>query len=259
VFATTREQATNDGPQPVVSLAESWRGIVGNRAFWTLVLGGGFMIACSTALGKSVLYYFKYALQDEAASRGALAISAASGLIIVPAWMLAARVLSKRAIWLTSCAIYAVGLISFALIPVRSAVPMEVFLVYMQAGTLGLAFAYWGLLPDTVEYGQWRTGVRAEGMVFGMALLFQKIALGLGAGLFGVALGAVGYHPNQLQTPQTLAGLKLIMVVLPLLGVAVCALAMLFNPLRRGVHEAIVTDLNNLARSRPALDPQLLE
>jgi GPH family glycoside/pentoside/hexuronide:cation symporter len=246
VFLTTREQATNEGAHSVAGIAESWRGVAGNRAFWTLVLGGGFMIACSTALGKSVLYYFKYALRDEAASRGALALSAASGLIIVPAWMLVSRRLSKRTIWLLSCGIYAAGLIGFGLAPPRSSALMAGFLIYMQVGTLGLAFAYWGMLPDTVEYGQWRTGVRAEGMVFGMALLFQKIALGLGAGLFGLALDAVGYRANVAQSPQTLHGLRLIMVALPLLGVAVCALAMAFNPLRRGVHETIVANLTKL-------------
>ena len=243
VFATTRERGTVGLQAPPIGLATAWRGVAGNRAFWTLVLGGGFMIACATALGKSVLYYFKYALHDEAAARTALTLSAMSGLVIVPAWMFAAKRMSKRTIWLASCAIYATGLVAFALVQVRAAWVMDVFLVYMQIGTLGLAFAYWGLLPDTVEYGQWRTGVRAEAVVFGLALLFQKISLGLGAGLFGLALGLVGYHANQVQTPATLHGLKTIMVALPLLGVCVCALAMAFNPLRRGTHERIVDDL----------------
>jgi glycoside/pentoside/hexuronide:cation symporter, GPH family len=243
VFAATRERASGGLSAPSIGLAAGWRSIAGNRAFWTLVVGGGFMIACATALGKSVLYYFKYALHDEAGARTALTLSAVSGLVIVPLWMLAARRLSKRAIWLTSCGLYAAGLIVFALVRTRSAWAMDLFLVYMQTGTLGLAFAYWGLLPDTVEYGQWRTGVRAEALVFGLALLFQKVALGLGAGLFGVALGLVGYHANQVQTPQTLAGLKTIMVGLPLIGVCICTLAMAFNPLKQGTHERLVADL----------------
>jgi GPH family glycoside/pentoside/hexuronide:cation symporter len=205
------------------------------------------MITCMTALGKSVLYYFKYYLQDEAGARTALAISAASGLVIVPFWMLVARRVSKRTIWLASCAIYAAGLIAFSLIEVRLAWQMNIFLVYMQVATLGLAFSYWGILPDTVEYGEWKTGVRAEAFIFGLALMFQKIALGMGAGLFGLALDGVGYRPNQVQTPETLHGLKLVMVALPLLGVSVCAVVMLFNPLRHGVHEDIV---EKLSRSR---------
>lgn len=34
------------------------------------------------------------------------------------------------------------------------------------------------------------------------------------------------------------------MVGLPLLGVSICALAMAFNPLKRGTHERIVAELS---------------
>jgi GPH family glycoside/pentoside/hexuronide:cation symporter len=245
VAATTRERIAVPAKPIPMAARRYWRSLLRNRAFWTLVLGGGFMIACATALGKSVLYYFKYSLHDEAGARTALALAGGSGLLIVPAWLLLSKRVSKRAIWLASSLIYAAGLIAFALIDVRAAWQMDLFLVYMQIGTLGLAFAYWGMLPDTVEYGEWRTGVRAEAFIFGLALLFQKVSLGLGAGLFGLALGFIGYRANQIQSPATLHGLKTIMVALPLFGVAVCALAMVFNPLKRGMHERIVEDLSN--------------
>ncbi|MDB5428167.1 MAG: hypothetical protein JWR43_2142 [Phenylobacterium sp.] len=243
VFLTTREQVGGTIAIHGGASRAYWRTVLQNRAFWTLIIGGGFMITCMTALGKSVLYYFKYYLQDEAGARTALALASASGLAIVPFWMVVARRVSKRAIWLASCAIYAGGLVVFAFVDLRAAWQMDVFLVYMQVATVGLSFAYWAILPDTIEYGEWKTGVRAEAFVFGLALLFQKVALGLGAGLFGLALAGVGYHPNQAQTPETLRGLKFIMVALPLVGVTICAVAMLFNPLKRGVHEGIVAEL----------------
>ncbi|MDB5366535.1 MAG: hypothetical protein JWM77_2462 [Rhodospirillales bacterium] len=244
VFATTRERVVVPEAAGIRNVGATWRTILNNRAFWTLVLGGGFMISCATAFSKSVLYYFKYYLQDEAGARTALALAGASGLVIVPAWMMIARYLSKRAIWLASCGVFAVGLVVFSLVDIRAAWQMNVYLVYMQVGILGLAFAYWGLLPDTVEYGEWRSGVRVEALTFGLALLFQKIALGLGAGLFGVALDFIGYRANELQSQETLHGLKSIMVGLPLFGVAICALAMFFNPLKRGTHEKIVATLS---------------
>ncbi|MDB5434354.1 MAG: hypothetical protein JWR47_611, partial [Phenylobacterium sp.] len=188
VFLTTREQVGGTIAIHGGASRAYWRTVLQNRAFWTLIVGGGFMITCMTALGKSVLYYFKYYLQDEAGARTALALASASGLAIVPFWMVVARRVSKRAIWLASCAIYAGGLVVFAFVDLRAAWQMDVFLVYMQVATVGLSFAYWAILPDTIEYGEWKTGVRAEAFVFGLALLFQKVALGLGAGLFGLAL-----------------------------------------------------------------------
>jgi GPH family glycoside/pentoside/hexuronide:cation symporter len=198
----------------------------------------------STALGKSVLYYFKYYLKDEAAGRLALPVLAASGLVILPIWMVISRRLSKRTAWLITTVWGALGLLVFALVDIRSPALMMAFLVYMQVSGLGAAMTFWSMLPDTVEYGEWRTGVRSDGFIFGLGQFFLKAALGLAAGLFGGALGAVGYVANQGQSEATLAGLKTIMVVLPLVGVSGAGLAMLFYPIRKGDHEAIVADLS---------------
>jgi GPH family glycoside/pentoside/hexuronide:cation symporter len=187
-----------------------------------------------------MLYYFKYVLHNEAGAPVALALAGASGLVLVPGWMLAARRFSKRSIWLASCAIFAIGLIAFALFRFEAAWQMQLFLIYMQAGFLGIVFSYWGMLPDTVEYGEWRSGRRAEGLLFGLGLLFQKVAIGLGAGAFGLALDRIGFIANRAQTPATLAGITVVMVALPLAGTVAAALIMFFNPLKRGAHEALV-------------------
>lgn len=110
----------------------------------------------------------------------------------------------------------------------------------MHVCSLGIHLTYWSMLPDTVEYGEWRTGVRAESLVFGFAIFCQKTALGLAAGLLGVALDFVGFVPNVAQTPQTLHGMKMIIILLPIAGMAPAVAAMYFYPLRPGVHEKIV-------------------
>jgi GPH family glycoside/pentoside/hexuronide:cation symporter len=244
VFRITREEAGDSPAQRQTPASAGWRAVWANRAFWTLAMGGTVLIACYTVYAKSVLYYFKYVLHDEAGASTALALAGVSGLFTVPVWMLVARRLAKRTIWLISCAIFASGLIAFVLFDPHEYWAMLAFLVYMQTGFLGINFAYWGMLPDTVEYGEWRTGGRSEGLTFGLALLLQKVALGTGAGLFGLALGWTGFVANQVQSPATIAGMKAIMVVLPLFGVAASALIMWFNPLKRGRHEAIVAEID---------------
>jgi GPH family glycoside/pentoside/hexuronide:cation symporter len=247
VFSTTREEANGAASGPHIPAKGEWRSIWANRAFWTLVLAGTVLIACYTVYAKSVLYYFKYVLHDEAGAPTALALAGISGLLTVPAWMLVARRLAKRTIWLISCAIFGTGLIAFALFDPRGYWAMIAFLMYMQLGFLGINFSYWGMLPDTVEYGEWRSGKRSVGLLFGLALLFQKVALGLGAGAFGVALGWAGFVANHPQTPATIAAMKGIMVGLPLFGVSASALIMAFNPLRRGRHEAIIAEIDRRA------------
>jgi GPH family glycoside/pentoside/hexuronide:cation symporter len=82
-----------------------------------------------------------------------------------------------------------------------------------------------------------------ESFIFGLGQFFLKVALGLGAGLFGWAMDLIGYIPNVAQTAATLHGMKTIMVAGPAVGLLLAALAMFFNPLKRGTHESILAQL----------------
>lgn len=126
-----------------------------------------------------------------------------------------ARVIGKLWVWFMSCALGVVALTSFGILDVRSILVTNFFLFSVTVAILGLSFTYWSMLPDTVEFGEWKTGVRAEAFIFGLAGLFGKIALGLGAEFFGLGLNLIGYHANVEQSPQTLAGMKAMIVILP--------------------------------------------
>ena len=42
-------------------------------------------------------------------------------------------------------------------------------------GATGVLF--WSMLPDTIEYGEWRTGIRTESSLYGFMTFAQKGAL----------------------------------------------------------------------------------
>ena len=100
------------------------------------------------------------------------------------------------------------------------------------------------MLPDTVEYGEWRSGVRTESLVFGLTVLGQKVALGLGAGALGIALTQFGYVPNVAQSPQTLADIKGLMFWAPLVGTLAAAALICFYPINRRTHAAMVEEIS---------------
>ena len=63
-----------------------------NRAFVTLSAAMMAMIVAITVLNKSVLYYFKYLLNDPEAGQLALASMGIVSGIAIPLWMLLGRV-----------------------------------------------------------------------------------------------------------------------------------------------------------------------
>jgi GPH family glycoside/pentoside/hexuronide:cation symporter len=243
VFLATREPVLPSDDQPMPGMRDYWRSIRVNRAFWLVMVAITSAALCSTVIGKSVLYYFKYFVHDEGSARYALSIKSAAGLLIIPSWVYVTKLTGKRGAWFTATGWALVGLAIFSLLDIRDVVGASLMFLFLHVAILGLNMTYWSMLPDTVEYGEWRSGVRAESFIFGFGIFFQKVALGLAAGLLGVMLDLVGYIPNQPQTPETLEGIKLIITVFPTIGLIMAAVAMWLHPLRRGEHERISREL----------------
>jgi GPH family glycoside/pentoside/hexuronide:cation symporter len=122
-------------------------------------------------------------------------------------------------------------------------------------GLIGLGIGatylgFWSMMPDTVEYGQFTSGIRSEGAVFGFVSLIQKGALGLAAAALGELLANVGYRANQQQSAETLDALRLIMLVgggsMITFGITIIAFYPLNNSLHARLRRAIAW------RERPA-------
>jgi len=60
------------------------------------------------------------------------------------------------------------------------------------------------MIADCVEYGQWKTGNRAEGMVFSTNIFKTKLASALGGALGAYALHWAGYIADMSQAKETL-------------------------------------------------------
>ena len=170
VGATYREAAPPHRPLPA-SLRAALFSLGSNRAFLALNAAMMAMIVAITVLSKSVLYYFKYLLNDPEAGQLALASMGLVSAVAIPLWMLLGRRIGLRALWLMASGLGIAGLIVFAAIPFGGVLGMQLFLIGMQIVIIGLNFVFWAMLPNTIEYGEQATGLHVEGTVFGVAAL----------------------------------------------------------------------------------------
>ena len=76
----------------------------------------------------------------------------------------------------------------------------------------GLAYGQtFAIVPDSVEYGEWKSGVRVEGTISSLISLCNNCGQALGSFIVASIMGALGYVANQAQTPLVLAGINAIM------------------------------------------------
>jgi sugar (glycoside-pentoside-hexuronide) transporter len=232
VGATYRDAARPHRPQPrdlkhiVLSLAR-------NRGFVTLNAATMAMIVAITILSKSVLYYFKYLLNNPDAGQIALASMGLVSGVAIPLWMLLGRYVGLRALWLIAAGLGMAGLVIFSIVRFDGAPTMQLFLVGMQVMSVGLNFVFWAMLPNTIEYGEQTTGLHVEGAVFGMAALLQRIAIGIATAILGWGFASAGYVANVRQTGATLERMRDTIAFFPLIFLALSCVAMAFNPLGR--------------------------
>jgi GPH family glycoside/pentoside/hexuronide:cation symporter len=232
VGATYREGTQPERPLPA-SLGAALSSLAHNRAFVALNAAMMAMIVAITVLNKSVLYYFKYLLDDPDAGQLALASMGLVSGIAIPLWMLIGRHVGLRALWLIAAGLGMAGLLVFTAVHFDGARTMQLFLVGMQVMIVGLNFVFWAMLPNTIEYGERATGLHVEGTVFGVAALLQRIAIGIATAILGWSFDSAGYVANVPQSGGTLASMRLTVALVPLVFLALSCVAMVMNPLGR--------------------------
>ncbi|WP_250110230.1 MFS transporter, partial [Escherichia coli] len=104
---------------------------------------------------------------------------------------------------------------------------------------------YRALVPDTVDYGEWKTGIRAEGSVYTGYTFFRKISAALAGFLPGIMLTQIGYVPNIAQSDATLQGLRQLIFIWPCALAIIAALTMgFFYTLNEKRFALIIEEIN---------------
>ena len=101
------------------------------------------------------------------------------------------------------------------------------------------------MVSDCVEYGEWKTGKRSEGMIFSINIFKSKIASAIGGSVCGYILAYIGYNANSSQSTFTLNGIHLIQTIIPCIIVVISFLLLRRYNLSEAEYDAIVDDLKN--------------
>ena len=225
------------------SLRETLQSLAANTPFFIVLAAILLMVSGTTLIGKTILYFFEYQMGDRNAGSQALMAFAATGLLVIPIWTFITLKTSKRFVWLLGSFLTGIALLALLVNPAQSISMVIWNYIAISAGSGAFAVTFWGMLPDTVEYGEWKTGIRVEASIFGLVTFAQKGAVALSAVLLGFLLDIIGYQAGQVQSAETLDGLRLIIVLVPLTGIVASALFMLFYPLSPQRHAEIVRQL----------------
>jgi GPH family glycoside/pentoside/hexuronide:cation symporter len=214
-----------------------------NYPFW--IVFSSILILGSTAImfNNNLIYFVKYSLDLHAYQGLILGTSGGFTLLAIPFWALLALRLGKRNSWLIAMVWLLIGFLAFYFYPTQSLSELLIILAFLGFGNGATGVLFWSMLPDTIEYGEWKTGIRTESSLYGFMTFAQKGAIGISALLLGIILTNIGFIPNEIQSQETLDSLKMVMSWVPISGVILSLVMVIFYPINKSFHAKLLKDI----------------
>ena len=175
-----------------MSLAQSVKALKGNRAAWVMIL---VMLIMNTAVIFKFAwnsFYCEFYLGNPGIIGITAAIAFAVGLLSKPLVPVVSNKIGKKNTLIAGCIILILNGITFWF------GGDNVAMVYVGAVLFGLTLTFtftpiWGMVPDSIEYGEWSSGIRAPGFIYATATFANKLGVAISGWLVGVVLAATGF------------------------------------------------------------------
>ncbi len=243
-FAKTKEIVTSPEKQKI-SLKIQLSAVTKNKPYMIAVAGQLLFGITYYGRNADALYYFTYVEGNQAL------FSVYSLFIIIPAVIGAAcfpivfKITNNKG---RAAAIFALftGISMFCMsffTAGESPIPFYVCSCLSQFFFSGFNTAIYAIIPDCVEYGEWKTGLRNDGFQYAFISLGNKIGMAIGTSLLAAVLGACGYMANQQQNEMVLGIIKHSFTTIPGVLWVVTAVVLYFYRLNKKTYNQIIEEI----------------
>lgn len=226
-FATAKERVQRDVEK--ASLRQAWDTVKKNKPLLRLGLSSILFLCGMFALETTSIYYARYVLDNAGLYVVLVAVQVVGMLaatLVIPTTV---SKVGKRTSYIAGGAIAVLGGLITAVAPGSIPAIAIVGFGIMGLGIGAINTLIWALVADTVEYGEWKTGVRAEGATYSVLSLSRKFGQAIGAAAAAYIIGLGGYQSGAaIQSDGTLTSIRIAAGAVPAL-VTIPAIAIMFS------------------------------
>lgn len=195
---------------------------------WCILCGVQFLtLIALISRNQGTIYYAKYYLHDETLS--SLMLSITSVIAVVLSMVLPE--IAKRA-GLKFCTVLGNGIWCAAMIGTWFAGKNTILVLGLHiAASIGWSIAtgmVFVMLSQTIDYGQWKTGKRPQGLYTSLISFVQKMGIALAGVLCSQILKAGGYVANSAADERVLMAIKIMFCGVPFIIAAGIIVLMTF-------------------------------
>lgn len=253
-FKSTRENVVRIVAQP--SLKISLQTLKRNRPLLMLCAGALCILISTFSVSASSLFYVRYVLNDPGLFSVIVLVQMLIGSVLsaplVPRLVTRA---GKKNTFLIGALMGGCGYLLFFYMSTQS-VPVALTALAIASVGQGITMTVmWALEADTVEYGEYLTGVRIEGLTYSLFSFTRKCGQAIGGSIPAFILGLSGYIANQAQTPEVITGIRTAISLVPCAFMLLAFIIIWFYPLTDKKFKEIVLEIDK----RKVLQQQLIK
>lgn len=219
-----------------------FKALIKNK-YWIMVLFMFILYYVNDALyNGGTIYYAEYIL-DNPGLVGLLTLSIQiPALLLIPFLAPLIKKFGKTKLMICGTLLFIAGSIIIMINPTNLTV-VVIGSILRGVGRVPIFGTIFALLPDTVEYGEWKTGVRREGLVYSGGSMGTKIGTGIGAASVGWILSFGGYVGGQaIQSDSAIFAINALFLYLPIVTFVLLVILLVFYRLDKE-YPQIIKDL----------------
>lgn len=243
-FISVKERVRTHAEKEGRGFADIGTIIKSNPPLRLLFLGIFFHYAAQFIFLGSVAYFFKYCIRAEGFIPVAFFCLYVPAALMLPLLVQISKRWGKKVMFNGGMGLFAFGVL--LLFFVKSYDSIVLALIYIVIG-LGFSAIYqgpWSTIPDTVEYSEWKTGLRREGIIYGIFFFGMKLSAGVSAFAIGSILNLGGYLPDVArQSDTSLFTIRFLATLLPVICFVFGALFIWLYPINQKLHNRMVRDI----------------
>lgn len=165
------------------------------------------------------MYFAKYYLEQESVAAVLLSISNFVAIPLALVTPAIAKRIGKRNCVLWGNVLLALGTVCVGL----AGKNYPLIVLFMVIGSIGSGIAIsmgFVMIAETVDYSEWMTGVRAQGLFTAVAGFMVKLGMAVAGVVSAAVLARGGYVENAVQSAGSLAAIRMNYIWIPV-GIAV--------------------------------------
>ncbi|UOE58745.1 MFS transporter [Priestia filamentosa] len=244
-FKSTQERVSLQKSKEKIRLSDIFEQFQVNRPLVILSIFFIIIFGVNSISNSVGIYYITYNVGREDLVKWYGLLGSLPALIILPFIPKINRWIGKKKLLTFALLLNIVGLLGLLIVP-----PSHIFLVLLfrliaAAGSVTAGGYMWALIPETIEYGEYKTGKRMGGLIYSVIGFFFKFGMAIGGIIPGFVLDKFGYIANQVQTPEALTGILITTTIIPVVFLVLAVINIYFYNLDEEEYAKIVRELEN--------------